>query len=193
MSRSRDALSSRRPLPLWIPVLAAVLGFAAWDALGRSRHVLEVSARYGVAVDAPKEDADSPTGYAQGRRSLLLPAADTAHWEMQTQAMIAEGAWRIRRVSYDNAPEGRDVHWAAPLHWWLAGLAWLDHQLSDRPIGVSVEYATLTAGPVMLGVILLGLTPLLVRKFSAAAAGITGPAVRVAYSTETPMGRSESW
>lgn len=169
----------RRPVTksqfwLTVAVLVGVLGFVAWDAVVRSRHVLAVSARYGVTVDAPATAMENPTGYADGRRSLVLPpgAADTAHWIMQTQAMIAAGEWRIRRVGYDNAPDGRELHWAAPLHWWLAGLAWVDHMLSGRPIGQSVERAVLYSGPVMFGLMLAMVGGILWRRFSPAAGAV---------------------
>ena len=84
--------------------------------------------------------------------------------------MIAAGDWRVRWVDYDNAPAGREVHWAAPFHWWLAGLAWLDHWVSGRPIGVSVERAAVYSGPVMFALLLLGLAPFLRRRFSAVVA-----------------------
>src|SRR6185295_19319213 len=89
-------------------VLAVIVAFAVWDAVVRGGHVLAVSANYGVAVDAPPAAPLAPTGYADGRRSLLLPAgaSDTAHWIIQTQAMIAGGDWRVRRADYDNAPAG---------------------------------------------------------------------------------------
>jgi len=153
-------------------VLGSVMVFLVWDATVRAQHVLAVTASYGVTVDNPAPAPSSPTGYADGRRSLVMPlgAADTAHWIMQTQAMIAAGEWRIRRVDYDNAPDGREVHWAAPFHWWLAGLAWIDHALSGRPIGQSVERAVIYSGPVMLGLLLAGLLPFLWRSFSVLAA-----------------------
>ncbi len=153
---------------VWIGVLAIVTVGIIWDAMVRSRHVLEVSASYGVAVDAPAIAPESPTGYALGRRSMVLPAgaSDTYHWIMQTQTMIARGDWRIRWVDYDNAPLGREVHWAGPFHWWLAGLAWADHLVSGRPLGISVERATLYSGPMMLGLLLFGLGPFLQRRFS---------------------------
>jgi hypothetical protein len=180
---SSSATSSRLQYWLTGAVLVAIAGYILWDAGVRSRHVLAVSASYGVTVDTPAAVPDSPTGYADGRRSLVMPmgAADTAHWIMQTQAMIAAGDWRIRRVGYDNAPDGREVHWAAPFHWWLAGLAWVDHAVSGRPIGQSVERAVVCSGPVMLGLLLIGLGPFLLRRFSAPAAALFALGVVATY------------
>lgn len=180
-----------RPLTLslrlqsWVTgvVLALVAGFLCWDATVRSAHVLAVSDKYAVMVDNPASAPASPTGYADGRRSLVMPAgaADTAHWIMQTQTMIATGDWRIRQVDYDNAPDGREVHWAAPLHWWLAGLAWIDHAISGRPIGQSVERAVIYSGPLMLVLLFVGVVPLLYRRFAPLAAGLFALGVVAVY------------
>jgi hypothetical protein len=166
-----------------VAVLAAVTGFVLWDAAVRVRHVLAVTASYGVTVDNPATVPASPTGYADGRRSLVMPlgAADTAHWIMQTQMMLASGEWRVRRVDYDNAPDGREVHWAAPFHWWLAGLAWIDHGLTGRPLGQSVERAVIYSGPVMLGLLLAGLLPFLWRRFSVLAAVLCALGIVAVY------------
>src|SRR5471032_2489500 len=125
MTGNRDGLLGRLYFLLRLVVPVAVMGYVVWDTVVRSRHILRVTASYGVTVDPPATDPRSPTGYEQGMRSMMLPEAgeDTAHWVMQTQEMIARGEWRIRQVEYDNAPQGREVHWAAPLHWWLAALA----------------------------------------------------------------------
>ena len=157
-----------------VAVLVGVAAFVLWDGVVRGRHVLAVSENYGVAVDAPAPAAHEPSGYEGGRRSLVLPAgaSDTAHWIMQTQAMIAAGDLRVRRVDYDNAPVGREVHWAIPLHAWLAGLAWIDHGISGRPLGISVERAVIYSGPLMLLLLLAGLGSFLLRRFSALAAAI---------------------
>src|SRR4051812_6320466 len=84
----------------WTGILALVIAGIAADAIARSRHILEVSASYGVAEDAPAVTPQSPTGYAGGVRSVILSAgaSDTCHWIMQTQEMIARGDWRIRWV-----------------------------------------------------------------------------------------------
>lgn len=172
MIRTPQTLSRRTSSLGWLLSLVLVLGYVAWDSVANSRNILRTTAQYGVTVDAPPIDPGSPTGYADGRRSLLLPAgeADTAHWIMQTQTMIERGRWRFRHVDYDGAPTGREVHWAAPFHWWLIALAWVDRIASGRPIGISVERATLLSGPLMLGILLVGLIPFLARHFSAIAA-----------------------
>lgn len=174
MSQTTPAPADRFLALAACAVLAAVALFTLRDGVARASHIVEVSEGYGVAVDAPAADAGSPTGYADGRRSLVhsFGAADTAHWVMQTQESIARGEWRVRRVGYDNAPEGREVHWSAPFRWWLATIAWVDHLATGRPAGQSVERAALYSGPAMLVLLLAGAGALLLQRFSAPAAAL---------------------
>jgi len=169
-------LFSRSASRSWLIALVAVLGFVAWDAGIRIRRVEGLSGRYGVTVDPPAADPASPTGYALGRRPLVLPEVgdDGYQWIMQTQAMLAGGGWRIHWVDYDNAPDGRAVHWASPYHWWLAVLAWADHAWSGRLLGASVERAALLANPVFVALFLLGMIPLVARRFGPWAASLLG-------------------
>jgi hypothetical protein len=106
-------------------------------------------------VDVP--DAGSPTGYADGQRELIIPERNESsfHWIAQTQQMFARGEARVRQVDYENAPFGREVSSASPYRWWLGLLAWLDHALSGRPVGMSVERAALVADP-LLQLLLVG-------------------------------------
>jgi hypothetical protein len=122
---------------------------------------------YGVQVAAPAAAAASPTGYDLGRRNLIEPgnSSDTYHWIMQTQEMLAGGPWRLHRVDYDNAPEGREMHWASPPRWWLALLALLDSGVSGRSPGAGAEQAALYADPVLLAVFLLIAIPVVARRF----------------------------
>lgn len=195
MISRRNALSPRAGVLKWLAVPVLVMGFVIWDTIVRSRHILDMSSNYGVAVDAPLREDRSPTGYESGKRSMLLPEAgeDTAHWVMQTQSMIAKGEWRLRTVTYDNAPQGREVHWASPLHWWLAALAGADHLVTGRPVGLAVEWATLTSGVIMFGCMLLGLMPLLHRRFSPHAAALfaIGAVATFPFYTDFLPGRTD--
>ncbi len=195
MTGSRDATPGKLQLFLRIAVPLAVLAFVLCDAIVRSRHILQVSEGYGVMVDAPTPDPKSPTGYVGGVRSMILPEAgeDTAHWVMQTQTMIARGEWRIRSVDYDNAPAGREVHWSALFHWWLELLARIDHLLTGQSLGIAVERAALTSGPVMFALMLLGLVPLLNRRFSATASALVavGAVTTSSFYTDFLPGRAD--
>ena len=148
-------------------ILAAALVFLAADSHEKLAAVRAATALGEQGRPAPAFDAHSPTGYVGGRRNQILQSTDGYHWVMQTQQMIATGDWRVHRVAYDNAPEGREVHWSSPLHWWLALVAWVDHEFTGRSWLVSVENAALFAGPWLLALFLIGLVPWAARRLGA--------------------------
>ncbi|HEX2862460.1 MAG TPA: hypothetical protein VHN79_12515, partial [Lacunisphaera sp.] len=85
------------------------------------------------------------------------------------QQMLATGTWRVRHVDHDNAPGGRFTYSPSVIRWWLAGLAWIDHAASGRPIGLSVERAAVWAGPALHLLLLLGGGAMVARWFGRAA------------------------
>jgi hypothetical protein len=138
----------------------------AWSDHIRLHHVKFVS---NVAKDEARVDAASPTGYADGKRWLIVPEHNnpTYQWIEETQLMVARGDWRVRRVDYENAPFGRDVHAASPYRWWLVFLAWLDRGISSRPVGLSIEHSALFADPLLQLFLLIGATVFVARRFGA--------------------------
>lgn len=148
-------------------MLAAALLFLAADSARKLTAFRAATALGEQGRPAPAFAADSPTGYADGRRNQILQSTDGYHWVMQTQQMIATGDWRLRRVNYDNAPDGREVHWCSPLHGWLALVAWADHAMTGRPWPAAVESAALYAGPLLLGLFLLAVVPWAARRLGA--------------------------
>ena len=115
----------------------------------------------------PALDPASPTGYAFGQRHAVLEpfSTDGYQWIMQAQQVVNGRGVRVHFVDWDNAPAGREAHWSSGLVWWLAGLAWLDHAVSGRPLPLAVEQVAPLALPILLAILLLALTPLLVRRF----------------------------
>ena len=112
----------------------------------------------GLAGGAATIDPASPTGYVNGVRQLIVPEHNnrSLEWIVQTQQMVTDGTWRLRHVTYDNAPRGREVIAASGYRWWLGSLAWIDHILASRPIGISVERAALFADPLLHVLFLVG-------------------------------------
>ena len=158
----------------WVIILVGALGFLVWINRARMQRVEFVSSLPGRAGSVDGPDSASPTGYAHGQRELIVPerTEGSFHWIAQTQQMFAQREWRVRHVDYDNAPFGRAVSSASPYRWWLGLVAWVDHALSGRPIGLSVERAALWAEPVLHGCLLLGLTVFVAWRFGAFAAAL---------------------
>lgn len=158
----------RRGIWVGATVLAAVLWLT--DAAGR-REILEAANTYG-RTPRPMGDGSSVSGWAHGQRTQLHLSADSYHWTMQTQEMIARGDWRVRWVDYDNAPMGREVHWSSPLRWWVAALAWVESAATGRPWAQAVESAAGYAGPALLLILLLGLAPVVARAIGPGPAAV---------------------
>lgn len=153
-------------------LLASALALWALDASSRWR-ILESADSYG-STTRPAADPASPTGFEFGQRTRLQLSADSYHWTMQAQQAAAEGEWRVRRVAYDNAPWGREVHWSSPLRGWIGLVARIDATVTGRPLPQAIEYASLYAGPWLLAVLAVGLTPVVARRFGPAAAAVFG-------------------
>ncbi|HET7536219.1 MAG TPA: hypothetical protein VFJ90_07185, partial [Candidatus Didemnitutus sp.] len=155
---------SNRSSRAWLLVPLFALGFLAWVTVARVQRVDAVSR---TDSEGAVIDATSPTGYADGKRWLIVPehANRSYQWVAETQQMLATGELRVRHVDYDNAPFGRAVHAASPYRWWLGFIAWCDHALSGRPLGLSAERAAVFAGPVLQLLLIVTATIFTARRF----------------------------
>jgi hypothetical protein len=167
-------LSSRLLARLWMVVPVCACGYLAWATHVRAQRIDHVSGLEGRANPADVPDARSPTGYANGQRELIIPERieDSFQWIEQTQQMFAQGELRVRHVDYENPPSGHPVTWASPYRWWLGLVAWADHAVSGRPIGISVERAAVYADPLLLALLVLGAAAFSAWRFGAFAAAL---------------------
>jgi len=141
------------------------LGFLVVTLALRMRRVEYVSDVAGwPAADAARgvSARDAPW-----RPRLIVPGHynESFEWLDQTRQMFARGQWRVRRVDYENAPFGREVHAASPYRWWLGLVALCHHEISGRPIDRSVERAALFADPLLLLLLGTGTTIFVARRF----------------------------
>lgn len=158
----------------WILVLVFALSFLAADNYFRMAVIRFVTEASISEVLVPQKDPQSPTGYALGVREMVLPemGVDGRHWVMQTQQMLAGEGARIRKVDYDNAPLGREVHWSSSFRWWLAAVAWVHSSITGEFLPISVEQVSPYAGTLLLVLILLVLTPFVAWRFGAVPASL---------------------
>ncbi|MDQ8205391.1 hypothetical protein [Pelagicoccus sp. SDUM812003] len=140
----------------WILLLAALalLWLATERRIDRVNAITESPT---WSVDAPERDASSPTGYALGQRRLITPGhhSPSFAWIMEAQKSVEQGAWRIRHIDYDAAPDGRDIKRTAPYRWWLISVGWLYGTIQGEPLGYSIERGTLIADPILLALMLV--------------------------------------
>jgi hypothetical protein len=173
-------LPARLPRLTWLLLPFGALVFIAWTSWARIRRVEFVTqaAQEGAAVDAR-----SPTGWADGRRWLIVPEHHnpTYQWIEETQLMLAAHRWRIRRIAYENAPIGRDVHSASPYRWWLVAVAGLERAVSGHPLALSVERAALFADPLLQALFLVGGTVFVRSRFGRPSACLFAVGVAALY------------
>lgn len=145
-------------VPLFACIFIVCINVARTD---RSQYVT------GLAGGDVAIDRASPTGYVNGWRRFIVPEHNNRsyEWIAQTQQMVADGPLRLRHVSYDNTPDGREVLSASVYRWWLGILAWIDHSVSTRPLGVSVERAALFADPLLHLLLLIASTAVAAKWF----------------------------
>jgi hypothetical protein len=163
----------------WLLVLPLGAGLIFWFATARIEHIRQVTDLAEWSADVPTPDANSPTGYTDGWRRLVLPdhGNEAYQWIAQTQRMLAGGDARLRRVDYDNAPEGRLAGAPALYRWCLAGVAQVAQLFHARPLALSVEDAALWTNPLLQFVLLVSLAWFVARVFGALAASIVGAGI----------------
>ena len=143
-------------LPSGVPLVDACRGpdcplaFLTFDSFTRMARIRSLERERITDYPAPRLDASSATGYELGQHDLILPTlgTDGYQWILQTEQAHRDGRLRLHEVAYDNAPEGREAHWAAPLRWWSAGLAAAYHLThAGRPERVLAAVITPTPDP----------------------------------------------
>jgi len=141
---------------VWVTVPLCAFVALFWIDTRRIRRAEDVSRTSGWSVAETPPGA--PGADAGWRPRLIVPGHDDGSYEWldQTRQMLARGEWRLRRVDYENAPFGREVHSASPYRWWLGLIACVDHSASGRPPGKSLEGAALVADPLLHMLLLAG-------------------------------------
>jgi hypothetical protein len=158
----------------WLAAVLLAIGIVVLDSAERLYLVRGITAVGEANAAALPPDRASPSGFAHGQRTLILPGIglDGYQWIMQTQRMLAGDGLRIRSVTYDNPPQGRPVHWSSSFRWWLAAVAWFDSQLTSHPWAVSVERVAPWANPLLLVLAIGVVAPFVARRFGAVAAAL---------------------
>jgi len=168
--------SLRSSSSVWIAVSLSAFGFLFWLTNARLHRVDYATNLVPTELTA---DPASPTGYTGGLRQLIAPEHnnDSYQWILQTQDMLAHRDWRVRHVSYDNAPVGRTVLTPSPYRWWLGLVAEGDHLISGRPLGSAAENAARIADPLLQALLLFAAVIFVAWQFGIAPAGLLSVAL----------------
>ena len=93
--------------------------------------LLDVQGRHGAAPATPLQQ--------------VIPAryADAQMWVRHALAGREAGVARVRFTAADNAPAGREVHWASPFAWLVRAAGSLQRALTGQPFPLAQERALL--------------------------------------------------
>ena len=155
---------SRNSSPLWAILPAVVIAVVAWfhgAAIDRVQTVSEQFTDNLILEPA----AESPSGFAGGRRSLVVPGhnVESYEWIVQAETIRHTGDWRSREVDYDNAPQGRTVQSPSAVRWWLAAVApWLG---SGETPGAKIADASLKSEPLLHLALIVTVTGLVIWQW----------------------------
>jgi hypothetical protein len=141
---SPRAITLLRALPLCL-ALALSLGFLGLHTRWRGQALDQAQrlVRPGVS------DKDAPP------RLIHPQFADGYLWVRQAQDMARQGRPRVHYTDYDNAPAGRQVHWASGFAWWLIALGALHRAATGAPIDRAIDAMAPYANPILLALVLI--------------------------------------
>ena len=102
------SIPSKLSARAWLLIPLCAVGFLVWTNLERAQRAEQVT---NTDREEAVVDAASPTGYAGGKRWLIVPEHNNRsyQWISETQQMLTHGQWRVRHLEYENAPFGREV------------------------------------------------------------------------------------
>lgn len=148
-------------------VLALILGWWGFISFGVGTRLERIS---------QIQFRPNPPGMEAGPRPEVPPsilasnAWDGYVWIHHAQEMAVRGAWRLKHTDFDNAPEGRGVHWNSGWAWWLIGLGWIDSRVTGVPLENGIAHMAMWANPIFLGLFLVFVGVLTLRRWGALAA-----------------------
>ncbi|MCX6971362.1 MAG: hypothetical protein NTV93_14580 [Verrucomicrobia bacterium] len=161
--RKSSPTQATAPSPLartlaWIGFSAVLLACIAWVAT----HAFLVDA---VTVRLCNEaDKNIPV---EKRMPVFLSeiAFDGYAWNRHAEHLGENGEWRVRHTDFDNAPEGREVHWNSAFAWYLRGLGEIYRAVTGDSLRNSIYRMSIWANPILL-VLALGIfATLSARRF----------------------------
>lgn len=96
-------------------------------------------------------------------------AFDGYVWNRHAEKLGENGNYRLRFTDFDNAPEGREVHWNSAFAWYLRGLGELHYAFTKDAPGASLRNSifrmSIWANPILLVAALLIFSTLTALRF----------------------------
>jgi hypothetical protein len=163
----------------WLVVPVLALAFAALTTAIRVRRVEFVAGAAGSPAGASAvRDRDSPW-----QPRLVIPGHrnESYEWLDLAREMFARRELRVRHISFENAPAGREVFASSPYRWWLGLVALTYRGIMHAPMGPSLEWAALYADPLLLLVFGALTTAFVAWRFGILPAALSSAALATLY------------
>ena len=90
-------------------------------------------------------------------------AFDGYAWNYHAEHLGEDGGWRLRHTDFDNAPEGRGVHWNSAFAWYLRGLGEIYREKTGETLRNSIFRMSIWANSCVL-VVMLGMFGVMAAK-----------------------------
>lgn len=166
--------------PYWAVIPVMVVALVIWFHTAAIYRVETVSSQFSDNLILVA-DEESPSGYAEGRRSHIVPGhnLESYEWIVQAENIRATGDWRIREVDYDNAPNGRTVQSPSAARWWLAAVTPLLGD-SETP-GAAVADASLKSEPLLHVVLVIAVSVFVTWQWGVLAGAVASVLVGLGY------------
>lgn len=107
-------------------------------------------------------------GLAQEKRLPVFLneiANDGYVWNRHAEHLGENGQWRVRHTDFDNAPDGREVHWSSGFAWYLRGLGEIYQSSTGDSLRNSIFRMSIWANPILLALALGSFPTLAARRF----------------------------
>ena len=92
-------------------------------------------------------------------------ANDGYMWNHLAEHLGENGQWQVRHTDFDNAPEGREVHWSSGFAWYLRGLGEIYRSSTGDSLRNSIFRMSIWSNPILLVLALAIFTTLSARRF----------------------------
>ena len=92
-------------------------------------------------------------------------AFDGYMWNRHAEHLGEGGEWRLRHTDFDNAPEGREVHWNSAFAWVLRGLGEVYRAFTSDSLRNSIFRMSIWANPILLVLAIAIFSTLSARRF----------------------------
>jgi tetratricopeptide (TPR) repeat protein len=92
-------------------------------------------------------------------------ANDGYVWNRYAEELGQDGRYRLRYTTFDNAPDGRSVHWNSAFAWYLRVLGELRRGVTGESLRHAIFRMSIWANPILLAILLGAFAPLAAWRF----------------------------